>query len=111
MFFWTKKGPKRVHEIQNTYCGIHGNKNRNLKTGNKIDTPNKEIISSTLINHINELHLFYGEHMGSRIARKHVGWYIDANLHQPQIKKEFNKIMLAPEQINFLESKLMAAMD
>ncbi|MFT6835461.1 MAG: tRNA-dihydrouridine synthase B [Francisellaceae bacterium] len=82
-----------------------------LKTGNKIDAPNKEIISSTLINHINELHLFYGEHMGSRIARKHVGWYIDANLHQPQIKKEFNKIVLAPEQINFLESRLLAAMD
>jgi len=25
--------------------------------------------------HVSELHKFYGEYMGVRIARKHLGWY------------------------------------
>ena len=29
-----------------------------------------------MLNHIDNLHQFYGEISGVRIARKHIGWYI-----------------------------------
>ena len=33
-------------------------------------------VPAILHNHVQALHAFYGEVMGPRIARKHVGWYL-----------------------------------
>ena len=30
----------------------------------------------TIINHIHEIHRFYGDPMGVRLARKHIKWYL-----------------------------------
>ena len=40
-----------------------------------------------ILKHVVELHQFYGEKMGHRIARKHVGWYLKT-LHQETVNKE-----------------------
>ena len=32
-------------------------------------------VRDVLLSHLDALHAFYGEEMGVRIARKHLGWY------------------------------------
>lgn len=54
-----------------------------------------------IISHVEALHEFYGEHMGHKIARKHVGWYFD-ELGMPQHKKAFNRLDSQQEQIVFI---------
>ena len=41
-----------------------------------IPPPENKEICQTLLNHIDNLHQFYGDISGVRIARKHIGWYI-----------------------------------
>jgi len=50
--------------------------NHFLKTGTKMLTPSVSEVRSILFGHIKDLHRFYGDFMGVRIARKHVSWYI-----------------------------------
>lgn len=52
--------------------------------------------------HVEALHAHYGEHAGLRIARKHVGWYLDAAGDSLHSKMEFNRIETAPAQLTWL---------
>ena len=52
--------------------------NHFLKTGIQMTAPSVTEIRSILLGHVMELHQFYGNYMGVRIARKHVSWYIHA---------------------------------
>ena len=45
-----------------------------------------------LTRHLDALHRFYGETMGVRIARKHVGWYLQSHDDNKQFRKRFNAI-------------------
>lgn len=47
-----------------------------LSTGVLLPKPTTVEVCSTLRAHLTELHHFYGDLMGVRIARKHVGWYL-----------------------------------
>ena len=49
-----------------------------LKTGTQLAAPSMEEIRSILFGHLKDLHQFYGDFMGVRIARKHVSWYMQA---------------------------------
>lgn len=58
-----------------------------------------------MLKHIQDLHQFYGEEKGFRIARKHVGWYIEQlkpHLHS-NFKRTFNALDSTKEQLNALE--------
>ncbi len=48
-----------------------------LQTGEHLIQADLQKIKATLQQHLQELHLFYGELNGVRIARKHIGWYFD----------------------------------
>ena len=48
--------------------------------------------------HLRELHEFYGEPMGARIARKHVGWYLARQPGAATLQREFNQLETAAEQ-------------
>jgi len=50
--------------------------NHFLKTGTRMSAPSVSEVRSILLGHVKELHQFYGDYMGVRIARKHVSWYI-----------------------------------
>jgi tRNA-dihydrouridine synthase B len=52
--------------------------NHFLKTGIQMTAPSVTEIRSILLGHVMDLHQFYGNYMGVRIARKHVSWYIHA---------------------------------
>lgn len=60
-------------------------------------------VKERLIGHLRELHQFYGEFKGLRIARKHVNWYIQAHAPDNQFRRTFNAIDNANEQVDALE--------
>jgi tRNA-dihydrouridine synthase B len=52
--------------------------------------------------HVRALHAHYGDQTGLRMARKHVGWYLDVAGSAPVFKMEFNRIERAPAQLVWL---------
>ncbi|WP_435236826.1 tRNA dihydrouridine synthase DusB [Psychromonas sp. PT13] len=80
--------------------------NHYLKTGEQLAPQNKMDLSSILLGHVQALHAFYGEVMGPRIARKHVGWYLKQQDQSGYFKRQFNAIDCAVEQLNTLETYL-----
>ncbi|HHW7568192.1 TPA: tRNA dihydrouridine synthase DusB [Mannheimia haemolytica] len=56
-----------------------------------------------MFKHIEDLHHFYGEEKGYRIARKHVGWYVEQLQPESNFKRTFNTLSSTKEQLNALE--------
>lgn len=54
--------------------------------------------------HVRELHDFYGQGKGIRIARKHVSWYLKEHAPDDQFRRSFNAIEDASEQLEALEA-------
>lgn len=82
-----------------------------LKYGRFCPHPCFDEIKKTMIDHIFSLHDFYGSDKGSRIARKHFGWYLDKQFQLRQnaqevseIKRQFNQIVASSEQIAYIHS-------
>jgi tRNA-dihydrouridine synthase B len=50
--------------------------NHFLLTGEELPKPDMDTVQRTLNEHVQALHQFYGDFMGVRIARKHLGWYL-----------------------------------
>jgi len=46
-----------------------------LATGNLLPAATPAEITPVMLGHLQALYAFYGEHQGTRIARKHLGWY------------------------------------
>jgi tRNA-dihydrouridine synthase B len=49
--------------------------NHYLETGGKLPTPEINEIQQIMNTHLLDHYAFYGEHIGLRTARKHIGWY------------------------------------
>ncbi|EIJ67236.1 tRNA dihydrouridine synthase DusB [Pasteurella bettyae] len=56
-----------------------------------------------ILQHIQDLHKFYGEEKGYRIARKHVAWYLQGIQPNSDFKQTFNAITVPKEQLLALE--------
>ena len=56
-------------------------------------------IGDIMLQHVEDLHQFYGEKMGLRIARKHVGWYLKQTTINDDYRKQFNHIDEAEDQL------------
>ncbi|CAH9056391.1 tRNA-dihydrouridine synthase B [Pseudoalteromonas sp. CIP111854] len=74
-----------------------------LQTGKQLPTPEISEVRSILMEHLTNLHQFYGEPMGARIARKHVSWYLQAHDQAGQFRRVFNVLEMPNEQIDALE--------
>lgn len=59
--------------------------------------------SQLMFRHIEELHHFYGEEKGYRIARKHVGWYSENLCPGSNFKRAFNALETTKDQLKALE--------
>lgn len=73
-----------------------------FETGQYSTLPEKEKYQ-LMFKHIEDLHQFYGEEKGYRIARKHVGWYVEQLQPESNFKRTFNTLNSAKEQLNALE--------
>jgi len=80
--------------------------NHYLTTGVRLAPLNKMETARILIGHVQALHRFYGDVMGPRIARKHVGWYLKEQEQLSYFKRKFNAIDCPIEQLNTLENYL-----
>ena len=71
--------------------------------GERSDAPNLATQYATMREHLIALHEFYGEFLGPRIARKHIGWYLDGIPELATAKRAFNKLDDGADQIRFLD--------
>jgi tRNA-dihydrouridine synthase B len=74
-----------------------------LENGTTMDELPAEEVKTIMLGHVNALHEFYGEYLGPRIARKHVGWYLKEHEQASAFRRTFNAIDAAPLQIEALE--------
>ncbi len=79
-----------------------------LHHGERLAPPADEERAAVLRDHLKALHDFYGEHLGVRIARKHVGWYLasDARLDECSRRThraDFNALECPDAQHRFID--------
>ena len=69
-----------------------------LRTGVIVAPPAQHEVRQLLLQHLDALYAFYGEAMGVRIARKHVGWYLQQHSQVARFKTTFNRLESAQQQ-------------
>lgn len=74
-----------------------------IEQGKMPAEPDLEQKCGVIFRHIEQLHQFYGEEKGYRIARKHLGWYLDEMQPYSHFKQAFNAIDNAKQQLIALE--------
>jgi tRNA-dihydrouridine synthase B len=70
-----------------------------LATGERLPPPETAEIGALLRAHLQELHAFYGEETGVRVARKHVAWYTKYLRGSAQFRQRLNTLERADDQI------------
>ncbi|MBU3017035.1 tRNA dihydrouridine synthase DusB [Paraglaciecola agarilytica] len=73
-----------------------------LQTGEILPSPLLSEVRDVLLSHVANVHQFYGELKGARIARKHVGWYLAEHDRERRFRAKFNGIDDAAEQLDTL---------
>ncbi|ARS47548.1 tRNA-dihydrouridine synthase B [Ectopseudomonas mendocina] len=63
-----------------------------LRTGEVLPAPSLLEVERILLEHLAALHAFYGDLMGVRIARKHVGWYLATLPGAREFRAQFNRL-------------------
>jgi tRNA-dihydrouridine synthase B len=79
-----------------------------LQDGTIIAVPDASEKLATIVRHLKNIYLHYGEMMGVKIARKHFAWYIKDFKHQQQHRKAFNKLATADKQIDLINTLFIA---
>lgn len=78
-----------------------------LHHGVTMPTADRQTRCAVLLEHVQNLHAFYGEQQGLRVARKHIGWYLQA-LPQPVASpRDLLQTDDACRQLQMLEQLLM----
>jgi tRNA-dihydrouridine synthase B len=70
-----------------------------LATGEVLPAPQVQEIQRVLIQHLHDLHAFYGEPAGVRIARKHISWYTKNLAGADVFRQTMNRLDTAPQQL------------
>ena len=76
--------------------------NHYLDTGEILPEPSMEEVRSILLGHVRDLHQFYGDFMGVRIARKHVSWYMQTHDQGKNFRSSFNGLESTSGQLEAL---------
>ncbi|MDH5518702.1 MAG: tRNA dihydrouridine synthase DusB [Gammaproteobacteria bacterium] len=63
-----------------------------LRHGKRMDAPDKNHVRDVMLKHLMNLYDFYGEYMGLRIARKHLGWYCKTRPNGEAFRRFFNTL-------------------
>jgi tRNA-dihydrouridine synthase B len=70
-----------------------------LRTGEHLPPPEVAEIHRLLRAHLQDLHAFYGEECGVRVARKHVAWYTKALAGSAGFRQRLNTLERSEEQV------------
>ncbi len=75
-----------------------------LESGRHLTPPSAIERAEVMTRHLEALYALYGEHMGVRIARKHIGWYLAGARHGEHWRREFNTLEGCDEQQRYLKA-------
>lgn len=75
-----------------------------LETGHHYSSPTFAERKRVMLEHLTALHTLYGEAMGMRIARKHMGWYLSYLPEGIVFKHQFNQLKSAQEQYTYIKN-------
>jgi tRNA-dihydrouridine synthase B len=78
---------------------MFGAVNHYLETGEHQAPPEAAEIRRVLVAHVHELYRFYGEHLGVRVARKHISWYTKGLAGSAAFRHCMNRLETCAEQI------------
>ena len=70
-----------------------------LDTGERLAPPSPAEMRAVVLEHLESLYLLYGEELGTRIARKHIGWYTRGLPGGEAFRREANRIESAAAQL------------
>ncbi|WP_026052566.1 tRNA dihydrouridine synthase DusB [Gayadomonas joobiniege] len=73
-----------------------------LEDGTIPERPPLPQIAEMVLSHVAQIHKFYGEEKGYRLARKHVSWYLKQIPNSDQYRRAFNAIDDAVGQLQSL---------
>lgn len=84
-----------------------------LTHGEKLTPPSLSERRQVLSEHIQALHSFYGDTMGVRIARKHLGWYLNddtrfSDSQRRTLKQQFNALTCPQAQFDWINNTMTA---
>lgn len=74
-----------------------------LEQGTHPEPLHPQVEQAMIKEHVATLHTFYGDVMGVRIARKHVGWYLKESDAGRDFRSKFNALNEAEQQLDALE--------
>ncbi len=69
-----------------------------LRHGRLLAPPTDAEIAQTMLDHLQALYAFYGEHTGVRVARKHLGWYAKTRPDGESFRRRVVVVESASEQ-------------
>ncbi|MBY6064325.1 tRNA dihydrouridine synthase DusB [Pseudidiomarina sediminum] len=73
-----------------------------LATGEQLAKPSTDEVRQVVLQHVQQLHEHYGEVTGVRIARKHVGWYLQEQQPATEFRRHFVTLESAEQQLDAL---------
>ena len=74
-----------------------------LRTGELMPALTPLEVCEVLLGHLGQLHAFYGEEAGVRIARKHLGWYAKDQPENAAFRHVVNRAETASDQMRLAE--------
>ena len=80
-----------------------------LKFNTKLEEPPRAEVCTIMLTHLEELYSLYGKQHGVRIARKHIGWYLDNIFDTQKFKKEIFAVSDADTQFSMVRNYLQYA--
>ncbi|MGD8346264.1 MAG: tRNA dihydrouridine synthase DusB [Lysobacterales bacterium] len=75
-----------------------------LETGRVPPPPTATEVHAVMRRHLRQLHRAYGEAAGVRVARKHIGWYLERREDAAETRRQLMRARTAAEQFTLLES-------
>ena len=73
-----------------------------LETGRKPAPPSPEEVHAVMKRHLANLHRAYGEDTGVRVARKHIGWYLENRPDAEETRRKLMRAKSVAEQFELL---------
>lgn len=81
-----------------------------LQTGEHLPAPSVAEVRALMHEHLQAHYAFYGDYMGLRTARKHIGWYVRDLAGGEEFRQRMNRLESCEEQLaavdTFFESQL-----
>ena len=68
-----------------------------LKTGKVISPPELDEQFATILEHYDDMLVHYGNDLGIRMARKHIGWYTSGLINSAEFRHNFNQVSNADQ--------------